>query len=437
MLNFRSVGALTFLLGAPAYAQSIAQGYPGDAGIEAHADVVFVERFEGPAVADVTARWNNAGDPASMSLELDAPAGSPGTRSLRMTSSATSSGSSLYKLFSPGIDTALHLRYYVKYPAGAPTSSGQIGGYNPYTPWPQGNLTGRPTGSDVFFAWTGNTPALEALLQAGWMGMQPDGAGGFWANQFVPGTNPALTANRWTCIELAVTLNNPVTGLNGELSLWIDGTRVNHLGQGFPNGNWTSATFTNNAAGTPFAGFQWRNDAVLNLNWTRLIHYLPATPGYTQFDHVVLARSYVGPLAVTIPTPPLGLTALPGDSQITLSWNASAGAATYNVLGSAVSGGPYAPVASGITGTAFTVTGLANGTPYFYVVTATNVAGTSGPSNEASATPNPLPPDRSDGNSRCGCGSISTGVHPLWIAALAAFVLVLACFPATRGRAVL
>jgi hypothetical protein len=43
-------------------------------------------------------------------------------------------------------------------------------------------------------------------------------------------------------------------------------------------------------------------------------------------------------------------------------------------------------VASGVTGTAFSDTGLAASTTYFYLVEATDSAGTSGPSNQASAT---------------------------------------------------
>ena len=99
------------------------------------------------------------------------------------------------------------------------------------------------------------------------------------------------------------------------------------------------------------------------------------------------------PQAAT-PQPPTGLTATPGNTQVSLSWTASSGATSYNVKRSTVSGGPYTTVGS--TGaTSFTNTGLTNGTTYFYVVTAVNASGESGNSTQVSATPQgvvPAPP---------------------------------------------
>src|SRR5215475_3974260 len=89
----------------------------------------------------------------------------------------------------------------------------------------------------------------------------------------------------------------------------------------------------------------------------------------------------------TPPPAPTGLTATPGNAQVTLNWNASSGAASYNVKRSTTSGGPYTTIATGVTSTSFTNTGLTNGTTYFFVVSAVNSAGESGNSNQASATP--------------------------------------------------
>jgi len=87
------------------------------------------------------------------------------------------------------------------------------------------------------------------------------------------------------------------------------------------------------------------------------------------------------------PSTPTGLTATAGNAQAALSWTASAGATSYNVLRSTTSSGTYASIATGLTSTSYTNTGLTNGSTYYYVVTATNASGTSGNSNQASATP--------------------------------------------------
>jgi len=92
---------------------------------------------------------------------------------------------------------------------------------------------------------------------------------------------------------------------------------------------------------------------------------------------------------LSVPPAPTNLAATPGDAQVSLSWNASSGATSYNVKRSTTSGGPYTTIATGVTSTSFTNTGLTNGTTFFFVVSAVNSAGESGNSNQASATPQP------------------------------------------------
>ncbi|HZJ54372.1 MAG TPA: fibronectin type III domain-containing protein [Myxococcaceae bacterium] len=92
-----------------------------------------------------------------------------------------------------------------------------------------------------------------------------------------------------------------------------------------------------------------------------------------------------------VPQPPTGLTATPGNAQVSLSWTASSGATSYNVKRATVSGGPYTTINSPGT-TSYTDTGLTNGTTYFYVVTAVNASGESGNSSQASATPQGVAP---------------------------------------------
>lgn len=75
------------------------------------------------------------------------------------------------------------------------------------------------------------------------------------------------------------------------------------------------------------------------------------------------------------PDAPIGLTAAAGNTQVTLTWDASATASSYTVASATTPGGPYTPIAGaiGITATTYTDTGLTNGTTYYYVVAASNV----------------------------------------------------------------
>jgi Tol biopolymer transport system component len=88
------------------------------------------------------------------------------------------------------------------------------------------------------------------------------------------------------------------------------------------------------------------------------------------------------------PPPPLAptvLTAAPGNAQVSLTWNASSGAANYNLYRSA-SGAAFTLLNSSAT-TGFTDTGLSYGTPYCYQVTGVNTSGESAKSSAACATP--------------------------------------------------
>lgn len=80
-----------------------------------------------------------------------------------------------------------------------------------------------------------------------------------------------------------------------------------------------------------------------------------------------------------------GLTAAPGNAQVSLTWNASSGATGYYVKRSTTSG-MEAQIAAQ-AGTTYTDTAVTNGTKYFYTVSAYNSYGISADSSEVSATP--------------------------------------------------
>jgi subtilisin family serine protease len=105
-----------------------------------------------------------------------------------------------------------------------------------------------------------------------------------------------------------------------------------------------------------------------------------ATGGRLNVDHAL--HSCLGP-----PSAPSGLTASAGDGVVALAWSGAIGATGFTIRRGTASGGPYSPLATGVTARQYTDTAVVNDTTYFYVVSAANPAGESGDSNEASATP--------------------------------------------------
>jgi hypothetical protein len=91
---------------------------------------------------------------------------------------------------------------------------------------------------------------------------------------------------------------------------------------------------------------------------------------------------------ISVPSAPLNLYAIPGNSKVELKWRDVEGATSYNVKRSETPGGPYQTVTT-ITAGAVTYqdTGLSNSKTYYYVVSAVNAGGESQNSSEASATP--------------------------------------------------
>ena len=120
----------------------------------------------------------------------------------------------------------------------------------------------------------------------------------------------------------------------------------------------------------------------------------------TAYSYLVTARDGAGDgpaSAVVVATPapapaaPSTITAVGGDHQVTVSWSSVPTATGYNVYRSLTSGSysstPTATLLSGTT--TFADTALENGPLYYYTVIATNGAGNSPRSSQASAYTEP------------------------------------------------
>ncbi|MGZ7443104.1 glycoside hydrolase family 6 protein [Paenibacillus sp. TH7-28] len=148
----------------------------------------------------------------------------------------------------------------------------------------------------------------------------------------------------------------------------------NNEGKGFdrmcdPTYTNANGTLTGALPGAPISG-HWFHDQFVQLV-QNAYPAIPANGGETP----------------DVPAAPTGLTATAGNAKVELSWTASSGATSYNVKRATTSGGPYTAVATGVTATSYTNTGLTNGTTYYYVVSAVNSAGESANSAQVAATP--------------------------------------------------
>ncbi len=94
------------------------------------------------------------------------------------------------------------------------------------------------------------------------------------------------------------------------------------------------------------------------------------------------------------PEAPTGLKARPSDKRVSLTWNPSPGALTYQIKRAPQPGGPYTVVGTVNEATEFADTTVENGTAYYYTVEAANSVAASPLSGEVKGEPQapPAPP---------------------------------------------
>jgi len=119
-------------------------------------------------------------------------------------------------------------------------------------------------------------------------------------------------------------------------------------------------------------------------NGTKYFYIIAAYNSYGQSANSAEVSATPNVLA---PAAPTGLSAPAGNAQVSLSWNASAGATSYNVKRSLASGGPFNTILASTVAPNYTDTSATNGTTYYYVVSALNAAGESANTAPVSATP--------------------------------------------------
>lgn len=288
----------------------IASKYPGDAGIEDDPAVIFVEQFDESNLDELFDNWEEAKNKGNISFSSDSPSGCANNQSMKVHHvGEQDTGAHLYRRLLPGYDQ-LYVRFYVKFDpdCGKIHHFFHFGGYNPSTPWPQGGAGEQPNGDER--VTTGVEPFGDSWrwdFYSYWMEMRDCPTGDHWGNDFINDSELAVELGEWTCCELMMKMNDPVTAHNGEMTFWIngqlwstDGQIVSHLEQGSPKGAWVWDSWIPDPEGELFEGFRWRMDEDLKINFLWLLVYITDTPtGYVSecwYDQVVVATEYIGPI---------------------------------------------------------------------------------------------------------------------------------------------
>ncbi len=208
---------------------------------------------------------------------------------------------------------------------------------------------------------------------------------------------------------------NPVAlpGAPGNLTASAGNALVNLTWQavsGATSYNVYRGTSTNAQSSTPIAtnltGTTYSNTALTN--GTTYFYKVRAvnTAGAGNPSNEASAKPAAPPPNITIPGAPASLTATAGNALVNLAWPAVSGATSYSVYrGTATNAQSSTPIATNLTGTTYSNTGLTNGTTYFYKVRAVNSAGAGNPSAEASARPSGPAPTAAPANLTATAGN--------------------------------
>jgi len=282
------------------------------------------------------------------------------------------------------VASAGNAQVIVSWPVQTSDGGSPITGYNVYRATTSGGESAPPIGPNVSgtsFTDTGltnGTTYYYTVTAVNAVGESPQSAEASATPQTVPSAPTGLVASAGNQ-QVALTWvaptsdgGSPITGYNVYRGTSVGGESATPIGTNVSGTSFTDTGLTN---GTTY------------YYTVKAVNSVGSSPSATEASAT----------PVTVPSAPQALTATSGNGTATLSWsppasNGGAAVTGYDVYrGTTSSGEATTPIATNVSGTSFTDTGLSNGTKYYYTVAAINSVGTSQQSAEASATPSPPP----------------------------------------------
>jgi fibronectin type 3 domain-containing protein len=191
----------------------------------------------------------------------------------------------------------------------------------------------------------------------------------------------AITPGNGAIVQWRTSTNGsaawPGSGAAGTVPMWVRITRSGTTFTGYYSTNGTTWTANGNVTIAMAATVQ------VGLAVTAHDNTLLCACTFDNFTVVDGTGAYYWPLQ-----PPGNLQSTAGPNQVSLTWNFSAGATSYNVYQGSAPGGPYNPIATGVSATAYVDTTAAFPNTYYYVVTAVETGvGASVYSNQTTCAP--------------------------------------------------
>jgi hypothetical protein len=160
----------------------------------------------------------------------------------------------------------------------------------------------------------------------------------------------------------------------------------------YHNLSWTAVTgatkyniYYSTTPGTGTNGTKVTSSTTSYSHYTTSLYYYVVTAVAGTVESLTTAEVACGPL----PASPTSFTATASDGQVTLTWNPVIDATSYNMYYYVSGSSSNSTTRTGIT-SPYIVTGLTNGTTYYFSVSAVNSYGTSS-ATSTSATPNTIP----------------------------------------------